>query len=250
MFPCFPEEVKELVEKKDWDALEELYTSYNEHPTQEELLARFTEEEKENYLWYMKIEKIINDENDLSSVLPPPHLARKHLLLGLLNVKAKDDPRIESLIQNIEDKVAQTPRMWTLIEEARYLRDQISNHLKFSECYADVDVYRRFKAMGIFVEFSYDWVKCGEQMDIFDDIGYSEDMIKKAFYLVRDECSDLVQYFITEGEWDHDGPKPEMDALKLRFRFMRQYLLTDELKEMYAPFAEFDWMLFPLEHPH
>lgn len=247
MFPCFPEEVKELVERKDWDKLEGLYAMYSEKPSQEQLLARFTKNEKENYLWYLNVEKIINEENDLSSILPPPHLARKHLLLGLLKIKAKDHPEIQILIEAIESRVSKTPKIWQIIESPRYLREQISKYLKLSESYADIEAYKRFRAIDVFMEFSFDGEKCKEQMDIFEDIGYSEDTIEKVFYLVRDECNDLVQFFVMECDWPYnDESKPDMDALKLRFRFMRQHLLTDELHKSYAHFAGFDQLLFPL----
>lgn len=248
MFPCFPEEVKELVEAEDWDTLEDLYAKYTKSPSpsQEQLLSRFTKEEKENYLWYLDVEKIINKENDPSSVLPAPHLARKYLLLGLLKIKAKEYPEIQILIKIIKSKVSKTPKIWQIIESSRYLREEIGKYLKLSKSYSDVEVYRRFKAIDIFMQFSFDGEKCSEQMDIFEDIGYSIEMIEQVFYLIRDECSDLVQYFVLECEWPYtDETKPDMDALKHRFRFMRQHLVTNELHNLYDPFEEFDQLLFP-----
>ncbi len=248
MFPCFSEEVKTLVEEGNFDVLKDLHKSYQSiDMTREVLTSRLAEKEKENYLWYMCVEdkynKNVNPET-LRTLFPSSmfsedgtpsgNLVRMYMLLNIL----KTNQSHPLVVEAIEVKIEETPRMWEIVESSRVLCEYIQRYITESKGYASTDVYRSLKEIGVFLCFSDDPLKGKEQLAIFDDIGYSDDFVKEVFYFALDLSWDMV-YNISSNYLEDAGGKKRA-YFNILLEFMRTHRINSHLEELYEPFEAFE----------
>ena len=104
----------------------------------------------------------------------------------------------------------------------------LSDNLRKSVYYNNPEAYINLSKIGGFMNLSFDSKICKEQISIFDQIGYSSEMVQNIIELLDDEINDYKTYMKTK-QWLYPYEPIDIEAYNLRKKF-KTYLETYKCK--------------------